>query len=79
MARAVGNALHKNPDPEKIPCYRVVNAKGELSGAFAFGGADEQAKRLEADGIEVINGRVDLGKYSWKNQDYYDWKNQDYY
>ena len=71
MARAVGNALHKNPDPEKIPCYRVVNAKGELSGAFAFGGADEQAKRLEADGIEVINGRVDLGKYGWKNQDYY--------
>lgn len=67
MARAVGNALHKNPDPEKIPCYRVVNAKGELSGAFAFGGADEQAKRLEADGIEVINGRVDLGKYRWKN------------
>ena len=62
---------HKNPDPEKIPCYRVVNAKGELSGAFAFGGADEQAKRLEADGIEVINGRVDLGKYRWKNQDYY--------
>ena len=69
--RAVGNALHKNPDPEKIPCYRVVNAKGELSGAFAFGGADEQAKRLEADGIEVINGRVDLRKYGWKNQDYY--------
>ena len=71
MARAVGNALHKNSDPEKIPCYRVVNAKGELSGAFAFGGADEQAKRLEADGIEVINGRVDLRKYGWKNQDYY--------
>lgn len=71
MARAVGNALHKNPDPEKIPCYCVVNAKGELSGAFAFGGADEQAKRLEADGIEVINGRVDLRKYGWKNQDYY--------
>ena len=38
MARAVGNALHKNPDPEKIPCYRVVNAKGELAGEFAFGG-----------------------------------------
>ena len=37
MARAVGNALHKNPDPEHIPCFRVVNAKGELAGAFAFG------------------------------------------
>lgn len=23
MARAVGNALHKNPDPEHIPCYRA--------------------------------------------------------
>lgn len=32
MARAVGNALHKNPDPEHIPCFRVVNAKGELPG-----------------------------------------------
>ena len=21
-ARAVGNALHKNPNPQKIPCYR---------------------------------------------------------
>ena len=30
MARAVGNALHKNPDPEHIPCFRVVNSKGEL-------------------------------------------------
>ena len=37
--------------------------KGELSGAFAFGGADEQANRLRADGIEVIDGRVDLDKY----------------
>lgn len=63
MCRAVGNALHKNPNPDEIPCYRVVNAKGELSGAFAFGGADEQANRLRADGIEVIDGRVDLDKY----------------
>ena len=67
MARAVGNALHKNPDPEHIPCYRVVNAKGELSGAFAFGGAGEQARRLEADGIEVQDGKVDLERYGFKN------------
>ena len=63
MCRAVGNALHKNPNPDEIPCYRVVNAKGELSGAFAFGGADEQANRLKDDGIEVIDGRVNLDKY----------------
>lgn len=63
MARAVGNALHRNPDPEAIPCYRVVNAKGELAGEFAFGGAGAQAKLLEADGIQVIDGKVDLQKY----------------
>lgn len=63
MARAVGNALHRNPDPEGIPCYRVVNAKGELAGEFAFGGEGAQRKLLEADGIAVASGRVDLKKY----------------
>lgn len=66
MARAVGNALHRNPDPEHIPCYRVVNAKGELAGAFAFGGAHVQADRLEADGIPVVDNKVDLAKYGMK-------------
>lgn len=63
MARAVGNALHKNPDPNGIPCYRVVNATGELAGEFAFGGEGAQRKLLEADGIAVVSGRVDLKKY----------------
>ncbi len=66
MCRAVGNALHKNPSPGEIPCYRVVNSKGELSGAFAFGGASVQADLLRQDGIEVIDGRVDLEKYGMK-------------
>lgn len=68
MARAVGNALHKNPDPEHIPCYRVVNSKGELAGAFAFGGENVQADRLMADGIEVVKGKVDLNKYQMKDE-----------
>ena len=63
MARAVGNALHHNPDPDNVPCYRVVNSRGELSGEFAFGGSGRQAKLLEADGIEVVDGKVDLKKY----------------
>lgn len=68
MARAVGNALHKNPDPAGIPCYRVVNSKGELAGEFAFGGAGQQAKLLAAEGIEVTGGVVDLSRYQWKNE-----------
>ena len=66
MSRAVGNALHKNPEPDKIPCYKVVNSKGELASEFVFGGRDVQAKLLEADGIEVVNNKVDLNKYGMK-------------
>ena len=53
MARAVGNALHKNPDPATIPCHRVVNAKGELAGEYAFGGAWKQGEKLREEGVEV--------------------------
>ena len=63
MARAVGNALHKNPDPSTIPCHRVVNSKGELAGEYAFGGAWKQAQILESEGVEVIDGKVDLETY----------------
>lgn len=63
LARAVGNALHKNPDGDKYPCYKVVNFKGELSRAYAFGGIEEQKRRLEVDGVAVENYRVDLKKY----------------
>ncbi len=68
-ARVVGYALHSNPDPDGIPCYRVVNRLGELAPAFAFGGAEVQAELLKADGIEVTDNRVDLEKYLWDGLD----------
>ena len=63
MARAVGNALHKNPDPSTIPCHRVVNSKGELAGEYAFGGAWKQAQILVSEGVEITEGKVNLKKY----------------
>jgi len=65
-ARVVGYALHVNPDPEGIPCYRVVNREGRLSEAFAFGGVNQQKILLEADGIEVVDNQVNLNIYQWK-------------
>ena len=65
-SRVVGFALHVNPDPDGIPCYRVVNRNGEVSSAFAFGGGNRQIELLEADGIPCPNGKVDLAKYQWK-------------
>ena len=63
-ARAVGNILHQNSDPMKIPCHRVVNAKGEVADNFAFGGAEVQRKKLEQEGIIFAdNGKINLKKY----------------
>lgn len=65
-SQVVGYALHVNPDPKNIRCYRVVNRFGEVSKAFAFGGENEQISLLRAEGVEVDeNGRVDLKKYGW--------------
>ena len=62
--RVVGYALHVNPYPDLIPCYRVVNREGKVSESFAFGGGEVQRKLLEAEGVVFDeNGVVDLKKY----------------
>ena len=66
LARVVGNHLHRNEDPDRYPCYKVVNSRGELSRAYAFGGMEAQARLLRLDGIAVDNGKVDLEKYQYK-------------
>lgn len=66
LCRYVGNVLHRNPDGDRYPCYKVVNSRGMLSAHYAFGGMDGQKQRLEAEGIQVIAGRVDLRRYQMK-------------
>jgi len=51
-ARAVGNALNKNPFPIIVPCHRVVPKDGSI-GEYAFG-KDLKKKLLE---IEVGTGQ----------------------
>lgn len=63
-SRVVGYALHVNPDPESIPCHRVVKKDGTLSEAFAFGGREEHRRRLAAEGVAFLpDGRADMEKY----------------
>lgn len=65
--RMVGRALHKNPDPEDVPCHRVVNGKGKVAQNYAFGGGGQQKKRLVAEGV-VFKGAVcvDLKQCLWQ-------------
>jgi len=69
-ARAVGYALHVNPDPKQIPCHRVVNRFGGLSPAFAFGGEQRQKILLQDEGVDFHGlDTVDLAVYRWE-EDY---------
>lgn len=64
LSRVVGNILHSNPDPEKYPCHRVVNSKGQVAKQFAFGGAAAQRRLLEQEGVLFeSNGSIDLEEY----------------
>lgn len=52
-ARAVGQAMAKNPIPLIIPCHRVLAAGGKVGGFSAPGGAESKLKMLELEGVAV--------------------------
>lgn len=62
--RLVGFYLHKNLNPETIPCHRVIKNNGMLASGYAFGGAKKQKEILEKEGIEFDSkGKVNLGEH----------------
>ena len=52
-ARAVGQALGKNPFAPAIPCHRVVGADGKLTGYSATGGVAKKRWMLLKEGALV--------------------------
>ena len=70
-ARMVGWALNQLDFTDgDIPAHRVVNRKGELSGRNAFPTPDTMQKRLEAEGVEVKNDRIqNFDKVFWHPQE----------
>jgi len=56
-ARAVGNALARNPFPVVIPCHRAVRTDGRLGGFQ--GGVSMKRRLLEMEGVRFLaDGRV---------------------
>jgi methylated-DNA-[protein]-cysteine S-methyltransferase len=49
-ARAVGQALGKNPFAPAIPCHRVVGADGRLTGYSGAGGVAAKRRLLQKEG-----------------------------
>ena len=52
-ARAVGQALGKNPFAPTVPCHRVVGADGRLTGYSGPGGVARKRRLLNAEGAPV--------------------------
>jgi O-6-methylguanine DNA methyltransferase len=65
-ARLVGQALASVVNGQGVPCHRVINSQGHLSGAPHFGPPGQRAL-LEAEGIVFRpSGGVDLRRYLWR-------------
>ena len=64
--RYVGHTMKTLPKGSKIPWYRVVNSQGKISFPVASDSFVRQQQALLAEGIVVINGKVDMRQYSWQ-------------
>jgi len=64
-AQFVGWALHSAP--EGLPCHRVVNRFGALSGKHAFGDSQLMKDLLISEGVTFTEDDcVDLKKHLWE-------------
>ena len=64
LARVVGYALHASP--ANLPCHRVVDRFGTLSGVFEHDGINEQRELLCQEGVGFTkDGRVELEQFMW--------------
>ena len=52
-ARAVANAVGRNPFAPKIPCHRVIRSDGSLGGYSGKGGLKTKKLLLKREGIIV--------------------------
>ena len=60
-ARQVGRALRTAPQGLNLPWHRVVGAGGRIVFPAASPAHREQARRLRAEGVRVVKGRVTPG------------------
>lgn len=65
-ARMIGWIMNETPKGSNVPAQRVVSAKGELTGSWAFGQRGRMRQLLEAEGVPFTEaGAVDMKRAAW--------------
>ena len=64
-SRMVGYALNCVVDDMSIPCHRVVNRNGELSGRMHFATPSLMRELLESEEVTFVGDAVDMEKHFW--------------
>lgn len=64
-SRMVGYALNSVHNRDEIPCHRVINRNGELSGKLHFATPTLMRELLEGEDVEFIGDAVNLQKFLW--------------
>lgn len=65
-ARMVSQALRAAPHGMNLPWHRIINSQGRISFPPDSEHYLRQEDRLSEDGIEIINGRINLKKYGYQ-------------
>ncbi len=65
-ARGVGWLLHSCTHKHGLPWQRIIKSSGRLSFPDYSTNFIRQREKLEAEGVSVINGRVDLKRFLWE-------------
>jgi methylated-DNA-protein-cysteine methyltransferase related protein len=68
-ARLVGTVLRQTPASRDLPWFRVINAGGRISFPTGSDAYQRQRRKLEAEGVVFVGGRVDLRRYGWPARD----------
>ena len=61
-SRYVGHAMMHHRHPLDCPCHRLVRIDGTL-GRFVTGDTQDKLRALEAEGVDIAGGQVDLLRY----------------
>lgn|SRR3989338_4539072 len=56
--RHIGQIIHKNKNPQKFPCHRVIRSDGTVASGYAFGGHRKQVELLKKEGVKFSGQKV---------------------